>query len=146
MLRVLLTPAPIVYTDAAGTTVYNAGALGATFISAGLLTLVGLIAFIATQAFTTGMAGAAWERGTATLADGFASFEEDAGRIILTAIGLIVLALVAVVLVDTDAGDRAARVLSVHAVRVSGGDRRKPAGLRSITESFRITTARFVRR
>src|SRR6202011_2230137 len=40
VLRVLLTPAPIVYTDAAGTTVYNAGALGATFLSAGLLTLV----------------------------------------------------------------------------------------------------------
>lgn len=144
VLRVLLTPAPVVYTTAAGTTVYNTSALGATFLSAALLTLVGLLGFIATQAFTTGMAGAAWQRGTTTLADGFTAFQDDAGRIIITAIGLIVLALVAVVLSIPTIGLAllAYYLFTLYAFPAAIVGNRP--GFTSITESFRITLARFV--
>jgi hypothetical protein len=144
VLRVLLTPAPVVYTTGAGTTVYNAGALGATFLSVALLSLVGLLAFIATQAFTTGMAGAAWERGTTTLADGFASFQEDAGRIIITAIGLIGLAIVAVIISPFTIfiSLLAYYLFTLYAFPAAIVGNRP--GFSSIAESFRITIARFV--
>ncbi len=55
---------------------------------AGISAAVGILAFLITQTYTTGMAGAAWQTGRTTLADGSASFREDAGRL-LAAIVLI---------------------------------------------------------
>jgi hypothetical protein len=144
ILRVLMTPAPLVYTTASGSTVYNAGGMMATIGSSLLLALVGLVAFIATQAFTTGMAGAAWQRGTTTLADGFAAFQEDAGRIIITAVGLIVLACFAVVLSIPTIGIAflAYYLFTLYAFPAAIVGNRP--GFESILESFRITMARFV--
>lgn len=144
VLRALLTPAPLVYTTASGTTVYNTGGMLASVGSGLLLALVGLVAFIATQAFTTGMAGAAWQRGTTTLADGFAAFQEDAGRIILTAIGLILIACVAVVLSIPTLGIAflAYYLFTLYAFPAAIVGKRP--GFEAIAESFRITIARFV--
>ena len=144
VLRVVLTPPAMYTTTAGGTVVYNAGALGATVLSGALLSLIGLIAFIANQAFTTGMAGAAWQRGVATLADGVASFQEDAGRIILTAIGLIVLAIVAVVLSIPTIGLAllAFYLFTLYSFPAAIVGNRP--GFSSIAESFQITIARFV--
>jgi hypothetical protein len=143
ILKVLLTPTPIVYTTASGTTVYTSGLL-ATAGSSLLLGLIGLIAFIATQAFTTGMAGAAWMRGSTTLADGMAAFQNDAGRILLTALGLIVIAFFAVLLSIPTFGIAflAFYLFTLYAFpsAVVGG---RPA-IAAITESFQITIARFV--
>ncbi|MBV8298866.1 MAG: hypothetical protein JO083_04805 [Candidatus Eremiobacteraeota bacterium] len=144
VLRVVLAPPAMYTTDAAGTTVYNAGAVGATILSSALLSLIGLIAYIANQAFTTGMAGAAWQRGVTTLADGFAAFQEDAGRIIITAIGLILLAVVAVVLAIPTIGIAllAFYLFTLYAMPAAIVGNRP--GFSSIAESFRITLARFV--
>ncbi len=45
-----------------------------------------------------GMADAAWERGTATFADGFAAFRARAGAVLVAWIGLVGLAIVALIL------------------------------------------------
>ncbi len=78
------------------------GALGAggaglgAFAMAGLLaTIIGLIATILTIAYTTGMAGAAWSTGRATLDDGAAAFRKDGGSILVALVLLVVLAIVA---------------------------------------------------
>lgn len=144
ILTVLLTPAPMVYTTASGTTVYNTGGLFASAGSVLLVGLIGLVAFIATQAFTTGMAGAAWMRGSTTLADGMAAFQNDAGRILLTALALIVLACAAVLLsIPTFfLALLAFYLFTLYAfpAAIVGG---RPA-IAAITESFQITIARFV--
>jgi hypothetical protein len=144
VLRVVLTPPAVYTTTASGTVVYNTGALGATLISTALLSLIGLIALIANQAFTTGMAGAAWQKGTTTLADGFASFQEDAGRIIITGIGLLGLAIVAVILSIPTLGIAllAYYLFTLYAFPAAIVGNRP--GFSSIAESFRITIARFV--
>jgi hypothetical protein len=109
-----------------------------------ILAIIGIAAMIANQAFTVGMAGAAWERGTATLADGAASFKEDAGRIVVTAIGLIVLAVVAALLALPTLGLSllAFYVFTLYAMPAAIVGNRP--GFSSIAESFAITRARFV--
>jgi hypothetical protein len=109
-----------------------------------ILALVGVVAMIANQAYTVGMAGAAWERGVATIADGAASFREDAGRIVITAIGLIVLAVVAALLALPTLGLSllAFYVFTLYAMPAAIVGNRP--GFSSITESFAITRARFV--
>lgn len=103
-----------------------------------------LVGYIATQAFTTGMAGAAWLRGTATLADGAASFQEDAGRILTTGIGLIGLAVVALILLLPTLGLSllAFYLFTLYAMPAAIVGKRP--GFRSIVESFAIARARFV--
>ncbi|GAC1408212.1 MAG: hypothetical protein NVSMB64_16140 [Candidatus Velthaea sp.] len=56
---------------------------------------VGVLAYLVTQGYTVGMAGAAWQKGTADLGDGAAAFQQDAGRLLgalllLAAIGIVV--------------------------------------------------------
>jgi hypothetical protein len=111
----------------------------------GLIILaVSVVAFVANQAYTTGMAGAAWERGNATIADGAASFKEDAGRIVVTTIGLLVIGFVAVVLAPFTLGLSvlAAVLFSLYALPAAIVGNRP--GIDSIRESFAITRARFV--
>lgn len=103
-----------------------------------------VLAFIANQAYTTGMAGAAWQRGSTTLADGAASFQEDAGRIVITALGLIGLGIVAVVLAPFTLGLSllALLVFALYAFPAAVVGNRP--GFSSIAESFAIARARFV--
>lgn len=77
-----------------------AGGAGLGFAALGALVamLVILIASLLTIAYTTGMAGAAWQTGVATLADGAAAFSRNAGSILVAILLLILLGIVAVVL------------------------------------------------
>ena len=105
--------------------------------------IVALLAYIATQAYTTGMAGAAWERGTTTFADGAASFQEDAGRIVVTAIGLILLGVAAAVLAVPTLGLSvlAFFIFTLYAMPAAIVGNRD--GFSSIRESFTIVRHRF---
>jgi hypothetical protein len=136
--------APPAYVDA------DAGVIvtGGSFLGNMTRGLVGfalsILAFIANQAFTTGMAGAAWERGTATLADGAASFQEDAGRIVVTALGLIVLGAAALLLAPFTLGLSFLALLVFALYSFPAAIVGNRPGFSSIAESFAIARARFV--
>jgi hypothetical protein len=68
---------------------------GRIAFAAAISIVVGVLAFLITQTYTTGMAGAAWQRGTASLADGRASFSEDAGRLLAAVLVIAVLGILA---------------------------------------------------
>lgn len=104
---------------------------------------VALLAYIATQAYTTGMAGAAWQRGTATIGDGAASFQEDAGRIVVTAIGLILLGVVAAILAIPTLGLSILAFLLFTLYSMPAAIVGNRNGFSSISESFAITRRRF---
>lgn len=93
IIQILILPHP--HVDASGTYVPGGGGL---FTAAAISVIVGVLAFLITQTYTTGMAGAAWQNGATSLADGSASFREDAGRlfaaILLVAVVGIVVGLV----------------------------------------------------
>lgn len=67
----------------------------ATIVAFGLRIFGALVVI----AFTTGMAGAAWARGTATLADGFAAFKRDGVQVLIAIVLLFLIGLVAAALV-----------------------------------------------
>lgn len=69
--------------------------LGAIAMAGMLSAIIMVVAMILTIAYTTGMAGAAWRSGRATLDDGAAAFRKDAGSILVAVVLLIVLAVVA---------------------------------------------------
>ncbi len=69
--------------------------LGALAMAGLFAAIIGLFAAILTVAYTTGMAGAAWRTGRATLDDGAAAFRKDAGSILVAVVLLVVLALIA---------------------------------------------------
>jgi hypothetical protein len=69
--------------------------LGAIAMAGMLSAIIVLVSVILTIAYTTGMAGAAWRSGRATLDDGAAAFRKDAGSILVAVVLLIVLAAVA---------------------------------------------------
>ncbi len=103
-LVIAIVAAVIVFFVAGASIVGGAGlgAAGATGAGLGALAMggmmaamVGLVAVILTVAYTTGMAGAAWRTGHATLDDGAAAFRKDAGSILVAVVLLIVLAVVA---------------------------------------------------
>src|SRR5579871_3788602 len=57
----------------------NAG-LASAFLSAMIIGVVAMLASILVIAYTTGMAGAAWRTGVATLADGAAAFNAEGAQ------------------------------------------------------------------
>ncbi len=69
--------------------------MGAIAMAGMLSAVIMLVAMILTIAYTTGMAGAAWRTGRATLDDGASAFRKDAGSILVAVVLLIVLAVVA---------------------------------------------------
>lgn len=81
---------------------YTSSAYGVTWWASSstaiLLSLVNLAGFILAQCYTTGMAGAAWERGRTALSDGTRAFERDAGNVFVALIGLVIALVVAAVL------------------------------------------------
>lgn len=87
---------------AGGVGLSAAGMSGAGFGTAAMFGLlaavIGLVAMILTVAYTTGMAGAAWRTGTASLDDGAAAFRKDGGSILVAIVLLIVLGIVAALL------------------------------------------------
>ena len=63
-----------------------------------LMMLVNLVGQILAQCYMTGMAGAAWIRGTAELSDGSRAFQRDAGNVLIAIIGLAIALVVAAIL------------------------------------------------
>jgi hypothetical protein len=96
IIQALITPHPHVV-DAAGNTdaVAAVASAGSTVASAAISVVVSVLAFLLTQTYTTGMAGAAWQSGTTTLADGRASFREDAGRLLAAVLLIAVVGILA---------------------------------------------------
>ena len=82
---------------AVGLTAAGAEKAGVTaaVMSGLMVAVIILIAMILTIAYTTGMAGAAWRTGRATLNDGAEAFRKDAGSILVAVVLLVVLAIVA---------------------------------------------------
>lgn len=117
--------------------------VGGALIRGMILAGVGILGYIVNQAYTVGMAGAAWQRGSTTLADGAASFQEDAARIVVTAIGLILLGIVAAILAipTLTLSLLAFWVFTLYAMPAAIIGNRD--GFSSITESFQIATKRF---
>jgi hypothetical protein len=75
----------------------GAGVMSA-FLSALIIGVVLMLATILVVAYTTGMAGAAWRTGTATLDDGAAAFREDGAQIFVAIVLLFLLGICAVAL------------------------------------------------
>src|SRR5581483_3089644 len=109
-----------------------------------LAAVIGLVAMILTVAYTTGMAGAAWRTGRATLDDGAAAFRKDAGSILVAIVLLIILAVVAAFLsVFTLGLALLAFVLFfmyTFASVIVGGK----SGSEALGDSARITTRNFI--
>lgn len=106
-----------------------------------IATVIGILASIATIAYTTGMAGAAWERGTTTLTDGYAAFVEDAGRVFGA---IVVLFVIAVVLAIVTLGVGAVifgffAIYTLPAVVLSN-----LGPIAALKQSFRIASQRWV--
>lgn len=111
-------------------------------IGAGLIMgAIGVLAYLVTQAYTVGMAGAAWRSGTTTLADGARAFQEDAGRLL---VALLLLGVIGVVLAIFTLGIGWLiflffAIYTVPAVVLSN----LPATV-ALSQSFSIATKRFV--
>lgn len=96
IIQAVITPHSHIV-DASGNTdvVAAAASVGGAFAAAAISIVVGILAFLITQSYTTGMAGAAWQNGSTTLADGSASFREDAGRLLAAVLLIAVIGIVA---------------------------------------------------
>lgn len=88
------------FASAVGFSAVGMGGVGVMsgFLSAVIIGVVLMIATILVIAYTTGMAGAAWRTGTATLDDGAAAFRTDGVQIFAAMVLLFLLGIVAVAL------------------------------------------------
>lgn len=125
-----------------------AGASGAGLSAFGMAAMLSavivLISVILTIAYTTGMAGAAWRTGRATLDDGAAAFRKDGGSILVALVLLIVLAVVAAILsIFTFGLAMLAYILFflyTFASVIVGGH----SGAEALGDSFRVATKNFL--
>ena len=101
----------------------------------------GVLATIVNNAYTIGMSGAAWMRGTTTLRDGAAAFRAEGGRLFLAIVLLFVIeAVLTILTLGIGALIFQYFALYVFAATVIGDD-----GFgRAMRESFAISTRRFV--
>lgn len=125
---------------------YGSGSLATSLgraVAGIILTVITILGAIANTAYTTGMAGAAWERGSTTLADGRRAFERDSGHVFVAMIGLFVIGIVAAVLALPTLGISllAYVLLFIYTMPAAVvGERR---GIDALAESYRIATKRF---
>ncbi|MGZ3496666.1 MAG: hypothetical protein ACXWNK_00655 [Vulcanimicrobiaceae bacterium] len=68
-----------------------------SFIGTVIAIVIRILGAIVSITYTTGMAGAAWKRGAATLADGTAALKRDAGQVFVAIVLLFLLGLTAAV-------------------------------------------------
>ncbi|HET9393891.1 MAG TPA: hypothetical protein VFO29_10300 [Candidatus Rubrimentiphilum sp.] len=73
----------------------SSAGIGAALMAGLIVGIIVLISIILTIAYTTGMAGAAWRTGRATLADGAEAFRKDGAAILVAVVLLVLLAAVA---------------------------------------------------
>jgi hypothetical protein len=65
---------------------------GEKIVGTVLVDVIQLLATVASIAFTTGMAAAAWESGHCTLSDGWRAFARDGGQVFVALVGLLLIA------------------------------------------------------
>jgi len=73
----------------------SSAGIGAAMMAGLIVGIIILISIILTIAYTTGMAGAAWRTGTATIADGAEAFRKDGAAILVAFVLLVLLGAVA---------------------------------------------------
>jgi hypothetical protein len=95
VLLVMFVLGGVLTAGATGRAGVGIASIGASLIVAAASIM--LLAIVQT-AFVTGMAGAAWERGTTTLGDGWTAFGRRGGQILLTMLVLFAIGCVALVL------------------------------------------------
>lgn len=86
--------------SAVGFSAVGMGGVGfmSAFLSAMIVGVVLMLATILVIAYTTGMAGAAWRTGTATLEDGAAAFRAEGAQVFVAIVLLFILGVIAVAL------------------------------------------------
>jgi len=115
--------------------------LAARGLNAALIAALSTLATIVNNAYTIGMAGAAWTRGTARLSDGAAAFRTEGGKLFVAILLLFIIeAVLAVITIGIGALIFQFFALYVFAATVIGND-----GFgRALKESFAISTRRFI--
>lgn len=108
-----------------------------------VLTLITILGAIANTAYTTGMAGAAWERGSATLADGRRAFERDSGHVFVAMIGLFLIGILAAVIAIPTLGLSLLAYVLLFIYTMPAAVVGEQRGFDALRESFRIATKRF---
>ncbi|GAC1585485.1 MAG: hypothetical protein NVS3B28_08260 [Candidatus Velthaea sp.] len=106
-----------------------------------MMLAVGVLAYLVTQAYTVGMAGAAWQRGTTDLADGARAFADDAARLFGTLILLAVVGIV-VALLTFGIGWPIFLFFAIYTVPAVVLSNLSPVS--ALRQSFSIATKRFV--
>ena len=144
VISALLTPHVYTASDYQNNPGLAMASVGGLFIRGLILGCLGIVGYIATVSYTVGMAGAAWTRGTATLADGSAAFQQDAGNVLITALGLFVLGIVAVVLLIPTLTLSVLALYFFTLYALPAAIIGKRPGFSSITESFQIALKRAV--
>lgn len=133
---------PDTYGVPSGAAVSFAYGFGA-FVAGLILALVAIAGYIVTQCYTAGMAGAAWQRGTTTLADGARAVNEDAGNVLVAAVYLFLFGVLAVLCAPFTLflSVFAFYLFTLYTIAAAVvGNRR---GMDALRESFAIARARF---
>jgi hypothetical protein len=133
---------PDTYGVPSGTAMTFAYGFGA-FVGGLILAVVAIAGYIITQCYTAGMAGAAWRRGTTTLADGTRAVNEDAANVLTAAVYLFLLGIVAAILAPFTLflSVFAFYLFTLYTIAAAVvGNRR---GMDAIRESFAIAKSRF---
>jgi hypothetical protein len=129
-----------VYDSGDGMTVYNPAAMVGRMFAP----IVGLVVSILAISFITGMAGAAWRSGKATLDDGLAAFRRDGVQIFLGIVLLFVLGFIAVILSLPTFGLAMFAFMIFFLYTFAGIVVGDESATTAIGESFRIATRNFL--
>lgn len=133
---------PDTYGEPSGTALSFAYGAGA-FVATAILAVVAVAGYIITQCYTAGMAGAAWQHGTTTLADGTNAVHEDAGNVLMAAVYLFLFGIVAVILAPFTLflSVFAFYLFTLYTIAAAVVGKRR--GIDALRESFAIARARF---
>jgi F0F1-type ATP synthase assembly protein I len=115
----------------------------AGFVTDLIPAVIVIAGYIVTQCYTAGMAGAAWQHGTTTLADGTRAVHDDAGNVLVAGIGLLLCGVVALLVAQYTLllSIFAFYLFTLYTIAAAVvGNRR---GFDALRESFAIAWARF---
>lgn len=133
---------PDTYGEPSGAAVSFAYGFG-SFVANLILAIIAIAGYIVTQCYTAGMAGAAWQRGTATLADGSRALNEDSGRVLGAAVYLFLFGILAVILAPFTFALSIFAFYLFTLYTIAAAVVGKRGGMDALRESFAIARARF---
>jgi hypothetical protein len=113
-------------------------------LQAVLLPCIEIIATIVVISYTTGMAAAAWQRGTTTVADGAVAFQRDAGRVFTAMLALIVVGIAAAFLAIPTLGLSFLALFFLFLYTMAAAVIGEHGGFGALAESYRIATRNLV--